>query len=141
MGDIRSRLIRLIPPAPSGSPLDCIRRLLEYRLPGGANTSNVAVKQEWGDIVEGTHRLWRVSRSSPSAGNAAAPEPALLHGRLHLNHPLTRCNYCQGIPGDRKETIRAFLVHFQNAVLKKAQRVSGYEIGFLDLLLAPRATA
>ncbi|GAA5882448.1 hypothetical protein JCM3774_001123 [Rhodotorula dairenensis] len=86
LGDIRSRLIRLIPPAPAGSPLDCIRRLLEYRLPGGANTSNVAVKQEWGDIVEGTHRLWR------------------------------------GIPGDRKETIRAFLVHFQNAVLKKAQR-------------------
>ncbi|KWU46058.1 UPF0052-domain-containing protein, partial [Rhodotorula sp. JG-1b] len=86
LGDIRSRLIRLIPSAPAGSPLDCIRRLLEYRLPGGVNTTNVAVKQEWGDIVEGTHRLWR------------------------------------GIPGDRKETIRAFLVHFQNAVLKKSQR-------------------
>ena len=61
LGDIRSRLIRLIPSAPAGSPLDCIRRLLEYRLPGGVNTTNVAVKQEWGDIVEGTHRLWRVS--------------------------------------------------------------------------------
>ncbi|GAA5986035.1 hypothetical protein JCM10908_006379 [Rhodotorula pacifica] len=59
LGDIRSRLIRLIPSSPSGSPLDCIRRLLEYRLPGGAATSHVAVKQEWGDIVEGTHRLWR----------------------------------------------------------------------------------
>ncbi|EMS22752.1 hypothetical protein NBRC10512_006573 [Rhodotorula toruloides] len=59
LGDIRSRLIRLIPPSPAGSPLDCIRRLLEYRLPGGEGTSHSAVKQEWGDIVEGTHRLWR----------------------------------------------------------------------------------
>ncbi|BGP34134.1 hypothetical protein JCM10296v2_005949 [Rhodotorula toruloides] len=59
LGDIRSRLIRLIPPTPAGSPLDCIRRLLEYRLPGGEGTSHSAVKQEWGDIVEGTHRLWR----------------------------------------------------------------------------------
>ncbi|PRQ74318.1 hypothetical protein AAT19DRAFT_14671 [Rhodotorula toruloides] len=86
LGDIRSRLIRLIPPTPAGSPLDCIRRLLEYRLPGGEGTSHSAVKQEWGDIVEGTHRLWR------------------------------------GIPGDRKETIRSFLVYLQNAILKKAQR-------------------
>lgn len=29
----------------------------------------------------------------------------------------------QGIPGDRKETLRAFLVYFEGAVLKKAQRV------------------
>ncbi|BGP57044.1 hypothetical protein JCM8202_004518 [Rhodotorula sphaerocarpa] len=86
LGDLRSRLVRLIPPAPPGSPLDCIRRLLEYRLPGGPNVSHAEVKQEWGDIVEGTHRLWR------------------------------------GIPGDRKETIRAFLVHFQSRILKKAQR-------------------
>ncbi|GEM10499.1 LPPG:FO 2-phospho-L-lactate transferase CofD/UPF0052 [Rhodotorula toruloides] len=28
----------------------------------------------------------------------------------------------QGIPGDRKETIRSFLVYLQNAILKKAQR-------------------
>ncbi|GAA6048805.1 hypothetical protein JCM3770_003631 [Rhodotorula araucariae] len=87
LGDIRSRLIRLIPPSPPNSPLDCIRRLLEYRLPGeDSNKSHAQVKGEWQEIVEGTHRLWR------------------------------------GIPGDRKETIRAFLVHFESAVLKKAQR-------------------
>ncbi|GAA6003466.1 uncharacterized protein JCM10292_001604 [Rhodotorula paludigena] len=87
LGDIRSRLIRLIPPSPPSSPLDCIRRLLEYRLPGdGSGKSHTEVKGEWHEIVEGTHRLWR------------------------------------GIPGDRKETIRAFLVHFEGAVLKKAQR-------------------
>lgn len=88
LGDIRSRLIRLIPPSPPSSPLDCIRRLLEYRLPGdGSGKSHTEVKGEWHEIVEGTHSLWR------------------------------------GIPGDRKETIRAFLVHFESAVLKKAQRV------------------
>ncbi|BGP42112.1 hypothetical protein JCM10449v2_006114 [Rhodotorula kratochvilovae] len=87
LGDIRSRLIRLIPPSPPNSPLDCIRRLLEYRLPGDdSGKSHAEVKSEWQEIVEGTHRLWR------------------------------------GIPGDRKETIRAFLVHFESAVLKKAQR-------------------
>ncbi|GAA5899836.1 hypothetical protein JCM8208_004578 [Rhodotorula glutinis] len=87
LGDIRSRLIRLIPPSPLNSPLDCIRKLLEYRLPGeGSGKSHAEVKGEWHEIVEGTHKLWR------------------------------------GIPGDRKETIRAFLVHFESAVLKKAQR-------------------
>ncbi|GAA5973497.1 hypothetical protein JCM11641_006494 [Rhodosporidiobolus odoratus] len=86
LGDLRSRLIRLIPPSPPDSPLDCIRRLLEYRLPG-SNVSSRDVKSEWQEVVEGSHKLWR------------------------------------GIPGDRKETIRAFLVHFESAVLKKAQRV------------------
>lgn len=75
LGDIRSRLIRLIPSAPTGSPLDCIRRLLEYRLPGGVNTTNVAVKQEWGDIVEGTHRLWRVSLRKKLSLRAADTDP------------------------------------------------------------------
>ncbi|GAA5840541.1 hypothetical protein JCM9279_007360 [Rhodotorula babjevae] len=80
LGDIRSRLIRLIPPSPLNSPLDCIRKLLEYRLPGeGSGKSHAEVKGEWHEIVEGTHKLWR------------------------------------GIPGDRKETIRAFLVHFESA--------------------------
>ncbi|GAA6010644.1 hypothetical protein JCM10207_007781 [Rhodosporidiobolus poonsookiae] len=58
LGDLRSRLIRLIPLSPPNSPLDCIRRLLEYRLPGG-NVSSREVKGEWGEIVEGSHRLWR----------------------------------------------------------------------------------
>ncbi|GAA5913467.1 hypothetical protein JCM6882_001968 [Rhodosporidiobolus microsporus] len=85
LGDIRSRLIRLIPPSPPNSPLDCIRRLLEYRLPGGSVSSR-EVKGEWQEIVEGSHKLWK------------------------------------GIPGDRKETIRAFLVHVAGAIMKKAQR-------------------
>lgn len=52
-GDIRSRLVRLIPPAPSGSPLDALRTLLEYRLPSGA-----AARDEWRAIVEGKSPLW-----------------------------------------------------------------------------------
>ncbi|KAL8290296.1 hypothetical protein RQP46_003235 [Phenoliferia psychrophenolica] len=83
IGDIRSRLVRLIPDAPDGSPLAAIRALLEYRLGTG---SSAALKGEWLMIVEGKHRLWR------------------------------------GIPTDRKECIRAFLVHFESAVLKKASR-------------------
>ncbi|KAK4697271.1 hypothetical protein P7C70_g8238, partial [Phenoliferia sp. Uapishka_3] len=83
IGDIRSRLVRLIPDSAEGTPLAAIRNLLEYRLGTG---SSVALKGEWHGIVEGRHKLWK------------------------------------GIPTDRKECIRAFLIHFESAVLKKAQR-------------------
>ncbi|KAM0756271.1 UPF0052-domain-containing protein [Meredithblackwellia eburnea MCA 4105] len=83
IGDIRSRLVRLIPDSPQGSPLAAIRRFMEYRLGVG---SAAALKKEWQAILEGKHWLWK------------------------------------GIPNDRKECIRAFLIHFQAVVLKKAQR-------------------
>lgn len=55
-GDIRSRLIRLIPLSLHKSPLDCIRNLLAYRLP--AYTSEREARDEWRDIVEGRSILW-----------------------------------------------------------------------------------
>ncbi|GAA5897654.1 uncharacterized protein JCM6883_006770 [Sporobolomyces salmoneus] len=57
LGDIRSRLVRLIPLSPPESPLGCIRRLFEYRLPSEGTQSEI--KMEWHTIVEGTHKLWR----------------------------------------------------------------------------------
>lgn len=56
-GDIRSRLVRLIPPVPPSSPLDAIRRLLAYRLP--AQFSAREARDEWRDIVEGKSKLWK----------------------------------------------------------------------------------
>ena len=56
IGDIRSRLVRLIPESPAGSPTSAIKTLLEYRLGEG---SSAALKGEWLTIVEGKHRLWR----------------------------------------------------------------------------------
>lgn len=58
VGDIRSRLIRLIPPAPSSSPLDSIRRLLAHRLPSWP-TSERDARDQWRDIVEGKSKLWK----------------------------------------------------------------------------------
>ncbi|KIY63245.1 UPF0052-domain-containing protein [Cylindrobasidium torrendii FP15055 ss-10] len=84
IGDLRSRLIRLIPPAPAGSPLDAIRTLLAYRLP--AHYTEREAKDEWRDIVEGNSSLW------------------------------------EGIPNDRKETIRGFLVYFESELLKRAHK-------------------
>lgn len=84
IGDIRSRLIRLIPSSPPSSPLARIRNLLAYRLPSSA--SDREARDEWRDIVEGRSRLW------------------------------------EGIPGDRKEMIRGFLVHFESEVLKRAHK-------------------
>lgn len=85
IGDIRSRLVRLIPSGPHESTASAaIRNLFEYRL--SAYDDAETVKKEWLSIVEGRHRLWR------------------------------------GIPSDRREVIRAFLVHFESAVLKRAHR-------------------
>ncbi|KAK3812028.1 MAG: hypothetical protein J3Q66DRAFT_316230 [Benniella sp.] len=56
IGDIRSRLIRLIKPDPSDVGRTAIQELLGYRLPGHGNAA--AIKNEWDEIVEGTHRLW-----------------------------------------------------------------------------------
>jgi len=82
LGDIRSRLVRLIPDNPDKAG---IKALFEYRLPSDDEDGH-RVKGEWLDIVEGSHPLWR------------------------------------DIPADRREAIRAFLVHFEHAILRRAQR-------------------
>ncbi|KAK0198118.1 hypothetical protein F5146DRAFT_1018305 [Armillaria mellea] len=84
IGDIRSRLIRLIPSAPTSSPSEAIRNLLAYRLP--AHYTERQAREEWREIVEGQSPLWR------------------------------------GIPNDRKETIRGFLVYFESELLKRAHK-------------------
>ncbi|KAK0456806.1 UPF0052-domain-containing protein, partial [Armillaria borealis] len=84
IGDIRSRLIRLIPSAPTSSPLEAIRNFLAYRLP--AHYTERQAREEWREIVEGRSPLWR------------------------------------GIPNDRKETIRGFLVYFESELLKRAHK-------------------
>ncbi|KAF9430095.1 hypothetical protein BGZ76_000977 [Entomortierella beljakovae] len=57
IGDIRSRLIRLIKPDPLDVGRTAIQELLGYRLPGHGDHN--AIKNEWVEIVEGSHRLWR----------------------------------------------------------------------------------
>ncbi|KAI0029064.1 UPF0052-domain-containing protein [Vararia minispora EC-137] len=91
IGDIRSRLVRLIPPAEKGSPLDALRSLLAYRLP--VNCSDQSARDEWRSIVEGRSSLW------------------------------------SGIPLDRKEAIRGFLVYFENEVLKRAHKNFSFRNG------------
>lgn len=49
IGDLRSRVVRLIPPESGG-----LRDLLSHRL----SEIREDAKQEWEDIVEGTHILW-----------------------------------------------------------------------------------
>ncbi|VDB86822.1 unnamed protein product [Peniophora sp. CBMAI 1063] len=91
IGDIRSRLVRLIPPADPGSPLDALRALLAYRLP--AKASEEEARDEWRSIVEGRSPLW------------------------------------EGVPHDRKEAIRGFLVYFENEVLRRAHKNFSFRNG------------
>lgn len=50
IGDIRSRLTRLIP-----AEQESLRKLLSFRLSADSRKA----KQEWNDIIEGTHPLWK----------------------------------------------------------------------------------
>ncbi|PVG00700.1 UPF0052-domain-containing protein [Serendipita vermifera] len=90
IGDIRSRLIRLIPTnvAPH---VDAIRNFLSYRFP--SQWSEKEARENWRDVVEGRSPLW------------------------------------EGIPPDRKELIRGFLVYFENELLKRAHRNFSFRNG------------
>ncbi|KAG8900986.1 hypothetical protein FRB99_005646 [Tulasnella sp. 403] len=91
IGDIRSRLVRLIPEAPPESPTEAIRRLLSHRF--SVNMSESQARDEWLDIVQGRSPLWK------------------------------------GIPADRKETIRGFLVYFEGELLRRAQKRFSFRNG------------
>jgi hypothetical protein len=56
IGDIRSRLIRLIPSAPPMSPPERIKHLLSFRFP--VKASEREARELWRDIVEGRSELW-----------------------------------------------------------------------------------
>ncbi|KDN52882.1 hypothetical protein K437DRAFT_253831 [Tilletiaria anomala UBC 951] len=76
------------PPAPLAPPVPqsnlALHALLSYRLPTTGPTRDI--KQEWLDILEGRHKLWK------------------------------------GIEHERKECIRGFLVHFESEILRRAHR-------------------
>ncbi|KZT61438.1 UPF0052-domain-containing protein [Calocera cornea HHB12733] len=88
IGDLRSRLIRLIPSSSGSSSTQvatqAIRNLLSHRF--SLEKSEHAAREEWREIVEGRSELWR------------------------------------GIPPDRKETIRGFLVYFEAELLRHAHK-------------------
>ncbi|KAH8978484.1 UPF0052-domain-containing protein [Lactarius hatsudake] len=101
IGDIRSRLVRLIPPAAPGTPLEALRTLLAHRLP----SDNDAARDEWRSIVEGRSNLWT------------------------------------GIPEDRKETIRGFLVYLEGEILRRAHKNFSFVNGSIGNFLLAAAQA
>ncbi|CAG8528675.1 4324_t:CDS:2 [Diversispora eburnea] len=56
IGDIRSRLVRLIKIEENDYERIALRNLLSYRLPIEGN--ELDIKLEWLEVVEGTHKLW-----------------------------------------------------------------------------------
>lgn len=54
IGDIRSRLVRLIPDDGPNTETAAIKAFFNYRLP----TSYVEARNEWLEILESTHWLW-----------------------------------------------------------------------------------
>ncbi|CAG8731762.1 20302_t:CDS:2 [Racocetra persica] len=57
IGDIRSRLVRLIKVKKGDYQKAAIKNLLSYRLPVEGN--EIDIRNEWLEVVEGTHSLWR----------------------------------------------------------------------------------
>ncbi|KAF7182591.1 hypothetical protein CNMCM7691_002162 [Aspergillus felis] len=55
IGDVRSRLVRLIPDSPPNSERAAIKTLFNHRLPSDA----VAAHGAWQSIVDGTSELWK----------------------------------------------------------------------------------
>lgn len=55
IGDVRSRLVRLIPRLPHSSEREAIGHLLSYRLSGSDGRE---ARGEWAEIVDGTSSLW-----------------------------------------------------------------------------------
>ncbi|KAK4687033.1 hypothetical protein P7C73_g3084, partial [Tremellales sp. Uapishka_1] len=89
IGDIRSRLIRLIPLPNHPETKDEVERmaifnLMSYRFP--IDVAERVVRDLWLEVVEGRSELW------------------------------------SGIGEDKKECIRAFLVHFQTLCLRRAHK-------------------
>uniref|UniRef100_A0A0W0F9W6 Uncharacterized protein n=1 Tax=Moniliophthora roreri TaxID=221103 RepID=A0A0W0F9W6_MONRR len=100
-GDIRSRLIRLIPHAPPSSPLDAIRTLLAYRLP--VHYSECQAREEWRDIVEGKSHLW--------------------HGIPTDRKETIRGKYLRNVKYNTTHRLLAgFLVYFESELLKRAHK-------------------
>ncbi|KAJ5312572.1 hypothetical protein N7508_003402 [Penicillium antarcticum] len=54
IGDVRSRLVRLIPDSPANPERSAVKALFNHRLPA----EPVAAAQEWQSIVDGTTDLW-----------------------------------------------------------------------------------
>jgi len=55
IGDVRSRLVRLIPQQPYSKEREAIGSLLSYRLSGAESRD---ARNDWSDIVDGTSQLW-----------------------------------------------------------------------------------
>ncbi|KAI0193874.1 hypothetical protein F4808DRAFT_441712 [Astrocystis sublimbata] len=54
IGDVRSRLVRLIPPSETDAEKEALKCLFNHRLPSDTSLARI----EWLDIVEGRHVLW-----------------------------------------------------------------------------------
>jgi hypothetical protein len=102
IGDIRSRLIRLIPAVEKGSPLDAIRTLLAHRL--SSNPSGEDARGEWRDIVEGHSQLWV---------GIPSDRKEMIRGQQPVNSELC------ALPTPSEP---GFLVYFESELLKRAHK-------------------
>ena len=114
IGDIRSRLIRLASEATEEQR--AIKLLLEYRLP---NDDRIKAKQEMLSIVDGTHHIWNPTVISSNVDGSSSSQKLVSTDALSSSS--TSYSSSKPIISEAyKQTIRAFLVHFFDAVLRKS---------------------
>ena len=118
IGDIRSRLIRLA--SETTEEQRAIKALLEYRLP---NDGRIKAKQEMLSIVDGTHHIWHPAPMRRDRGDSWSHDKTL--DTVDTNSSLSSSSSSSITPKPviseaYKQTVRAFLVHFFDAVLRKS---------------------
>ncbi|KAI9851512.1 MAG: hypothetical protein M1838_003466 [Thelocarpon superellum] len=78
VGDVRSRLVRLIPSDPSNSERTAIKAFFNHRLPSNADLARI----EWHSIIESRSELWR---------NISSSKRELIRSfLLHLHHEILK---------------------------------------------------
>jgi len=92
VGDIRSRCLRLSDD--SSEEARAVKRLLQHRLPAG---DPIAAHREWGEIVEGRHKLWE-GIGLPYRHTVRA---FLVHFQVQILHHVTETfDLCNGSIGN-----------------------------------------
>ncbi|KAH7035877.1 uncharacterized protein B0I36DRAFT_97559 [Microdochium trichocladiopsis] len=106
IGDVRSRLVRLIPDSDTDPERASLKELFNHRLP----EDHALARSEWLDIVESRHPLWGPSTTSTSSSSSQATPGS-------TGYPAGS----GGISSEKRELIRSIFNIVNMEIVKRAR--------------------